>query len=378
MKVIQTVYSEESGWKTSGDLSAKPQLVLAFSPLELADNQDLYNQLRQRFPEANLVTASTSADIYQTEVLNNSIVVSGLEFEKTAIRPIELNIADFASAYELGKSIFKTLNEQADLAHILVISDGLQINGSELVAGLSVGNEKKIPITGGLAGDNARFIKTLVGLNHFPGAGNVVGIGFYGKNIRIGHGSRGGWDPFGPERVVTRSDRNILYELDNQSALELYKKYLGELSKELPGSALLFPLTMKMAESDVPLVRTILSVDEKDQSMTFAGNIPQGARVQLMKANFDRVIDAASLAATESLTTAGTENPDFALLISCVGRKIVLNQRVEDEVEDAVSILGSDTMIGGFYSNGEISPVSTAQGCELHNQTMTITTYREV
>ncbi|MFM7194191.1 MAG: FIST signal transduction protein [Bacteroidota bacterium] len=377
MKVLQSIYTEGKGWTDSGDQTTKPQLVLAFAPLELADNQQHYEVMRNRFPGAHLVSVSTSGDIAGTAVLDNSIVVSALEFEKTELKVLEYNVADFPSPFELGKSMFKALN-QSDLAHILIISDGLQVNGSELVGGLTLLNEKRIPITGGLAGDNARFLKTVVGLDHFPSTGNVVGIGFYGSSIRVGHGSKGGWDPFGPERVVTRSDRNILYELDDQSALELYKKYLGELSKELPGSALLFPLTMKLADSDEPLVRTILSVDEKEQSMTFAGNIPQGARVQLMKANFDRVIDAASTAATESLATAGTERPDFALLISCVGRKIVLNQRVEDEVEDAVEVLGSDTITAGFYSNGEISPVMTTQGCELHNQTMTITTYREI
>jgi len=44
----------------------------------------------------------------------------------------------------------------------------------------------------------------------------------------------GGWDPFGPERLITKSKENILYELDGQSALELYKKYLGEHAKVFP------------------------------------------------------------------------------------------------------------------------------------------------
>ena len=185
MKVIQSIYTESAGWNTTGDLSTKPQIVLAFSPLELADNRELYDQLRSRFPDANLISASTSGDIFKSEVKDNAIVVSGLEFGKTIVKPVEMNIADFTSAFELGKSIFKTLNDP-ELAHILIISDGLQINGSELVAGLAIGNEKRIPITGGLAGDNARFIKTIVGLNHFPAPGNVVGIGFYGKNLQTG------------------------------------------------------------------------------------------------------------------------------------------------------------------------------------------------
>lgn len=353
-----------------------PQMVLVFGTVELIDSNQNYDYVRNRFPNAKLIVASTSGDISGTSVLDNSIVATALEFEKTKLQFVEKRISDIPNAFEIGKSIYQSL-EAEDLLHILVISDGIIVNGSELVGGLNFYNTSRIPITGGLAGDNARFIRTLVGLDHFPEIGNVIGIGFYGKNLKIGHGSRGGWDAFGPERIVTRSDRNVLYELDNQSALELYKRYLGDLTSELPGSALLFPLSLKLPDSDEILVRTILSVDEKEQSMTFAGNLPQGSRVQFMKANFDRIIDAAGAAATHSLSTAGTEAPEFALLISCVGRKMILNQRVEDEVEEAVEVMGAGTTITGFYSNGEISPVLAMPRCELHNQTMTITTYRE-
>lgn len=377
MKTQQLVYSNNHGWKEYGPTVEQPQLVFAFGPVELIDSQDNYQFLRNKFPKANLITASTSGDIRGTEVLDDSIVVSALQFEKTKIKTVEMQISKIPDAFEIGKSIFQKL-DQDDLVHIFVLSDGIVVNGSELVGGLNFSNKKRIPITGGLSGDNARFIRTLVGLDHFPTTGNVVGVGFYGKNLKVGHGSRGGWDPFGPERVVTRSDRNILYELDNQSALELYKKYLGDLTSELPGSALLFPLSLKLPDSNEILVRTILSVDEKEQSMTFAGNLPQGSRVQFMKANFDRIIDAAGVAASSSLSTAGTESPDFAMLISCVGRKMILNQRVEDEVEEAAQIMGDKTIVTGFYSNGEISPVVSVPRCELHNQTMTITTYREI
>jgi hypothetical protein len=377
MKAQQITLQPGTGWTDSGPMPENPQLVLAFGPVELIDSNENYSYLRNRFPDSHLLMASTSGDIRGTEVLDDSIVATALQFEKTKIKVIQERITDKANAFEMGKSIYQKLNGD-DLVHILVLSDGILVNGSELVGGLNFYNDTRILVTGGLSGDNARFIRTLVGLDEFPATGNVVGIGFYGKHLKVGHGSRGGWDAFGPERIVTRSDRNILYELDNQSALELYKKYLGDLTKELPGSALLFPLSLKLPDSDEILVRTILSVDENEQSMTFAGNLPKGSRVQFMKANFERIIDAAGSAASHSLSTAGTESPEFALLVSCVGRKMILNQRVEDEVEEAVNVLGAKTVVTGFYSNGEISPVLTMPKCELHNQTMTITTYREI
>ncbi|RJQ51925.1 MAG: hypothetical protein C4530_19405, partial [Desulfobacteraceae bacterium] len=187
----------------------------------------------------------------------------------------------------------------------------------------------------------------------------------------------GGWDPFGPERLVTRSKGNVLYELDGQSALELYKRYLGEHAKELPASGLLFPLNMRTAESDSGVVRTILAVDEADQSMTFAGDVPEGAHVRLMKANFDHLVDGAIGAAQTSYEAIGSRSPELAILISCVGRKFILKQRVEEEVEGVQEVLGADTVLTGFYSYGEICPSAPRANCELHNQTMTITTFAE-
>ena len=373
----QQLVLNKSNWETYGDDLLAPQLILAMGEYSQITNKKSFDFIRQKYPNANLVTASTSADIRKNQVLENSIVATALRFDKTPLKFSLKNIREAESAFELGKSLFKDL-EAEDLVHILVISDGILVNGSELVGGLDFYNSKKIIITGGLAGDGAKFEHTCVGLNDYPEEGNVVAIGFYGSHIKIGHGCQGGWDPFGPERIITKSDRNILYELDNQSALSLYKKYLGPLSDELPGSALLFPLNLKTSEQEDGIVRTILAVDETQQSMTFAGNMPQGGRVQLMKASFEKLVDGAAGAATESIDSFLLDKPDFALLISCVGRKIVMNQRIDDEVEVVQVILGNDVCLAGFYSNGEVSPMVSNQKCELHNQTMTITTYKEI
>ena len=236
----------------------------------------------------------------------------------------------------------------------------------------------RVPITGGLAGDDADFEKTLVGLNCDPREGEVVAIGFYGNHLKIGYGSFGGWDTFGTERIITKSEGNILYELDDKSALALYKEYLGDLASELPGSALLFPLRLKTDSKEEFVVRTILDIDEKNQAMIFAGDIPQGAKAQLMRANFDRLIDGAATAANFCIEPFKETQPSFALLISCVGRRLVLGQRVEEELEECANILGENVNTAGFYSYGEISPFNQAISCKLHNQTMTITTFAEI
>ena len=232
-------------------------------------------------------------------------------------------------------------------------------------------------VTGGLAGDDARFQETFVMLDDAPRPGAIVGLGFYGDRLKVGIGSLGGWGPFGPDRVVTRSVGNVLYELDSQPALELYKRYLGEHAAGLPATGLLFPLGLRVEGSENRLVRTILAVDDAERSMTFAGDVPEGATVQLMRANYERLVDGAAGAARISYEAIGSSSPDLAVLISCVGRKLVLKQMIEEEVEGVRDVLGEQTRLTGFYSNGEIAPFGPTGNCELHNQTMTITTFSE-
>ncbi len=260
-----------------------------------------------------------------------------------------------------------------DLKHIFIISDGLGVNGSELAGGFE-SELDGVTVTGGLAGDMANFDTTLTGLNEKPSTGNIVAVGFYGP-VKIGYGSVGGWDVFGPTRTITKSEGNVLYELDHQSALQLYKKYLGEKAQELPGSALHFPLSITTGDQDKPKVRTILSVDEASQSMTFAGDLPEGAKAKLMKANFEKLIDGATDAAESAILQGQT--PELAILVSCVGRRLVLDQRIEEEIESVKDMLDPQTTITGFYSYGELAPFAGEVNCELHNQTMTVTLLSE-
>lgn len=354
----------------------KPQLILAFGAKGLIMNPEFYTRLRVYFPLAEIAICSTSGEIHDQEVFDETVVITALEFSHTPIRAAKVNIADYKSSLEAGAALaHKILSDE--LIYVMVLSDGALINGSELIKGISSILPKSVPVTGGLAADGILFQSTGVGLNEVPNIGEVVAIGFYGEHLQVGHGSMGGWDTFGPEKTVTKSDNNVLYEIDNYNALKLYKDYLGKYADDLPSSALLFPLAIMMPNSSEILVRTILSIDEANQSLTFAGDIPMGARVKLMKANFDNLIDAASQAASLSFNNELNRKPDYALLISCVGRKLILKQRVDEEVEAVADIFDKNTTISGFYSYGELSPFNNEGRCQLHNQTMTITTFSE-
>lgn len=381
MKTAQYKFTAEQGWNfiNGNDSINDANLVLVFGSTGNIKNADNLNELKSKFTNAIFIGSSTSGEISDVNVFDDTIIATAILFERTKIEYKSIEIAEASNSYDAGSKLIEMLDKQ-DLSHVFVLSDGLNVNGSELVKGLRSYLPEGVGVTGGLAGDGPNFKETFIVTDNAKSKSKtIVALGFYGSNIKIGYGSLGGWDSFGIERLVTRSNSNVLFELDGKPALELYKSFLGEeYVKDLPASGLLFPLNLRIQQDDTPVVRTILAVNEEEQSLTFAGDIPEGSYVRLMKANFDRLIDGAVGAATNTLINEKTTNPDLAILISCVGRKLVLKQLVEEEVEGVREVLGNNTTLCGFYSYGEISPFSKDAKCELHNQTMTITTFKEL
>ncbi len=373
MKVEQLSWHEHDGWTGPAALPGA-QLVLAFgSPASFARDA-LSAGIAERWPRAARLGCSTAGQIHGAEVSDDGAVLTAIQFEHTTVRSATAHVTA-AESLAAGAQLALAL-AGPDLVHVLVLSEGLDINGEALVRGLGETLPNTVSVTGGLSADGEHFRETFVLSDSAPRTNQVAAVGLYGSRLKVGYGSLGGWDSFGPERQITRSQGNVLFELDGQSALALYKRYLGDHAAGLPASGLLFPLSLRTRDVSAPVVRTILSVNEADQSLTFAGDVPEGGYVRLMKANFDRLIDGAVGAGRVSADALGTP-VDLALLISCVGRRMVLRQRVEEEVEGVRDIVGPQAAITGFYSYGEISPFTKRARCELHNQTMTVTTLSE-
>jgi hypothetical protein len=379
MKLEQRVWTKANGWshRDESDIQGEVQLVIIFAAAEILKKKNLFEDIRIKYPKAHLFGCSTAGEISGTSVSDNALVATAIHFEKTEIMGAELALSSAANSFEAGRMLAQSIKREG-LRHVFVLSDGLSVNGSELVKGLAGNIPEGVTITGGLAGNGDRFEETYVFWDNPPSRNTLAILGLYGNNLKVGYGSMGGWDPFGPERVITRSRENLLYELDGQSALDIYKKYLGEHADGLPATGLLFPLSIRTKNGETGIVRTILAVNEEEKSMTFAGDIPQRAFARFMKANFERLIDGASGAAVRSRERLGESSPELAILISCVGRKLVLKQRIEEEVEAARDALGGAPALTGFYSYGEISPFISGEASALHNQTMTITTFTEV
>ena len=371
-------WTRQTDWLTlrAGGDPLGVQLVLVFGAPEALADDALHAQVCARYPNARIAGCSTAGEIVGTSVCDDSLALVALTFAHTTVRLVHRNLTPGDDSGTVGELLADALVGD-DLAHVLVLSDGLRVNGSALTKGVQRRLPSSVLVTGGLAGDAGRFQRTLLWMDDTVMDDAVIAIGLYGERLQVGHGSLGGWDAFGPNRIITRSEGNVLYELDGAPALQLYRDYLGAHAADLPGSGLLFPLNLRAGPDARPVVRTILGIDERQGSLIFAGDVPQGYHAQLMKANFDRLVDGAQGAATAARESGREREPALALLISCVGRKLVLKQRVEEEVESVRDVLGERPALIGFYSYGEIAPVAGSRTCELHNQTMTITTLDE-
>ncbi len=377
MRIAQQVWTQAGGWRRVGDDAAgDAQLVFCFAAPGAWQQACADAHLSALYPHARIVGCTTGGEILGAEVHDGSVIATALGFDSARVAVATAQLDESGQSRAAGRALAEGLPAQG-LRAVLVLADGMRTNGSGLIEGLREVLPADVLITGGLAGDGADFRTTYVACDGAPRQGMAVAVGLYGDGLRLGCGSFGGWDRFGPARRITRSAGNVLYELDHGPALALYKRYLGDEAAGLPGSALLFPLAVRPSgDEHSAIVRTIVGIDEDTQSMTFAGDIPQGWEAQLMRGHFDGLVEGASRAG-DAAALSGARGATLALLVSCIGRKLLMGQRIADEVEAVADSLGGRAVMTGFYSYGEIAPHSFTGRCELHNQTMTVTTIGE-
>lgn len=356
-KAAKLRWSRTKGWSSPfPDLDSPSTLVVVFAGSAHMDDPSAIRELAGAFASSVVIGCSTAGEIFDQRVDDDSLSVGIFRFEHTRLAVAFAPVRGPDDSVMAGELMGHQL-QAPSLKAVLVFSDGLNVNGSGLVRGLNSVLGERVLASGGLAGDGEHFKRTWVLRNGQPVQSMVVGVGMYGDRVQVTHGSRGGWDVFGPTRRVTRSRANVLFELDGSPALPLYKQYLGERAAGLPATALLFPLELRASATDPEaLVRTVLAVNEADGSMTFAGDLPEGSFVRLMHANFDRLVLAAGESGSSTATATGSDNAGLVIAISCVGRRLILGERTEEELEAVFDSLEAQDQLVGFYSYGELSP----------------------
>ena len=353
-----------------------PDLILLFISPKFSDIE-LLKEYRNMYPDCIITGCSTAGEIEDISVHHETVVITAVKFDKSKVVYNEVYIPSVDESRSAGSELIDKFDQEG-LKHIYVLSEGLNVNGSELVEGLRHHSSTDFSITGGLAGDGFRAKNTFVLTNDFSFISNVIiGIGFYGEELKVGHGSLEGLNSLGVDRIITKSERNVVYEIDGEPAYDLVSRLIGAIALNSSGSLILLPMSIREKVTDKPTIRSIIKVDKESNSLTFTGNIPEGSYLRLMKSNIDRLVNAAEGAAEVSIESIGNTHTDFAIITSCIGRKNVMKELVEEEVEAVRDVIGEDATITGFYSYGEISPYVSGQKCQLLNQSIVVTSFSE-
>ena len=380
MRTEQFRWSARSGWEPHappGHLGATAQLVLVFFNSGLAGQSSWYDAVRQAYPRAHLFGCSTSGQIQGTAVYQHSIVATAVAFEHTRVAVARFPLADPDGGYVAGQELARALDPEG-LRHAFVICNAVDANANDTTSGLISGLPSSTQLFGGGASNGHDMGRTYTICDGTPEPKAIAVVGFYGERLKVGVGSSGGWDPLGLDRLITKSTKNVLYEFDGRPALPLYKRYLGPAAAQLPASGMLFPVSLRMGGCREGVLRGVLSVNELDQSITFAGNVPEGCHARFLFGSAEHLIDGSLIAAQQACQAIGPLSPQLLIVVSCVARQLVLKQRTAEELECFEEVFGFEPRAAGFYALGEVAPIE-AQGCSgFHNETLTAAALVEV
>ncbi len=395
MKTEQWLWSAGNGWNPgppSGGvgLGTSAQVVLLFGSTPDIEAGHCFDVVRTAYPNAHLFGCTTGGEIHGTQITDNTVTMTAIAFEDSHLIPAHVQISGIDRSFEAGARLVQSL-DASGLRHVFVLSEGIQVNGCELVRGINSALPSGVTVSGGLAADGNRWMETCVWCDGVPEQSSVVALGFYGDRLRVGLSVGTGWDPFGPDRLITKSKDNVLYEFDGRSALNLYRQYLGQYARSLEASGfffpqspdlldsgLMFPLAVRIGDSQNRVIRAIIGMNEEEQSLIFGGSVPERSYARMMRGRIEHLIDGVRAAGTSSTRNLDSSAPQLSILVSCTGRRYVLKQRTEEEVEAVSAVLGDQAVLTGFYSMGEIAPIVAGGQAELHNETMIVTTFAEV
>jgi hypothetical protein len=378
VKVTQLhFFREKFGSDLPVHLDSPETLVLVFFSGDLI-HESIWTQLVKGFPRSMMFGCSGGGAVKGAEILDSSAVVSVIRFERSRLESGSVHLSDFPDSFSAGRTLASSIPKQG-LKACYVLSDGLHVNGSALVQGLRSVLGDAVDISGGLAAAEPGSAATYVLESGVPKEKMATILGLYGNRLNVVSSVGGGWKPFGLLRKITRSKGNILHTLDGKTALGLYREFLGEQARNLPGAALLFPLYLAESGSGDSrgTVRTVIGMNESEQSMTFAGDVPEGSVVQLMRSSHEKLIDAAGDAGGLASARLRPAMETLCIVASCVGRRMVLGEKTDQEIELIQSLLPHGASQTGFYSNGEIG-ANVPGRYDLHNQSIAITLVQEL
>jgi hypothetical protein len=374
MKVATLRHSSAGGWTFDGPAVEDPQLIIWFTCYDGATPEP-YDALRALFPKALVAGCTTNGEIYRGEVMDGGSVAAAIRFESTKVKAAFRRLEAGADARAAGRALAAELKGEG-LKAVFALADAFSFNGSDLVNGLSSALPPDVVLSGGMAGDDGALGRaTRAGLDCNPCDGGVVAIGFYGSALRVSNGVAGGWEPLGPSRRITRAQGQVCYELDGQPALDVYEAFVGNAGTT---ARLRHPFCIKpSADSEQDVIWEVVGVDRENKGLVFIDAVPEGSWAQVMRgADENLVKGAAEAARIATADGSGSGADSLGLVVSCIGRKWVMGQRVGDETEAVQETTDAAPTIG-FFSYGEVAPHAKTGVCTLHHASISVTMLSE-
>ncbi|QTA81405.1 FIST domain-containing protein [Desulfonema limicola] len=369
-------YSYDSGCRLGESLIQKlgriPDACWLFCEPEQG-LQDMINGIADAVSTLNIIGCTGAGEIADSGFSTKSIVLGGIAMDQAGF---EIVSAKNLSRDSEGAGRKLAASFSSKVRYVQLFSDGITGNGCALLRGISSILGEDIPITGGTAGDAGKFKKSWQFAGREILTDAAAAIGFTG-DFKVGTGIQSGWSPIGLPKKVTRSSGNILYELNNEPALKVFKRFLGKHADKLPAVGVEYPLGFygKCKNSDKDeyfLLRATMAVNHEQGSIAFAGEIPEGTMVHLTCGDKASLLDASEKAARLALDELGEAEPVMAFFYSCMARKTLLGQRTKEEFERVNKILGGNIPLLGFYSFGEYCRIKPGGPCMLHNESAAI------
>lgn len=342
-----------------------PKAGVLFAAIEF-DHPLILRQIQQAFPEIELVGGTTDGEIssvleFQQDSLTLMLFCSDtIEIRAGMGRDVSVNVA--AATHQAVTQATAKLLTIPQLC--LTIPESLTTSSVSILEGLKQALGAEVPIFGGLTADQGRFEQTYQ-FHQTEVLSDAVPVLLFAGSLQFSHGVASGWTPIGRKGNVTRVDKNVVYEIDGKSALDFYLRSLGGL---LPSSE--YPLAVFEEDEQSHCMRAPSGVyDPASGSVTFFGDVPLNAIVQITETDPERILTASRISMQNALDAYPGQEPAAALFFSCTSRRQILGTRTQDEYQRVKGCLSQPLPSCGFYTNGEIAPLRRGGETRFHNET---------
>lgn len=275
------------------------------------------------------------------------------------------------NSFDLGRSVGEWTHSVFEKPGLFILASGLDTDGEQVVRGIQDSAGEHISMFGGLAGDDARFKETMVFSSEKTETQGAIALVIDLAHYEINGIATSGWVSIGADKLITSSEGNIVYTIDDQPALDVYKEYLNVRDEELPEIGIEYPLMIKKRDNQ-NVLRAVINVDREKKALIFAGSVPNQSVVSFSSSPGFEIIDFTKKRVNEF----HEKNPraDVLILFSCMARHSALGPTISEEMDEAWHLW--DSPLVGFFTYGEIGNNYNA-ACNFYNQTFTLVALRE-